>query len=101
MTTTFLATVSALAQIAHGPLSGAFYELALAFGSIALRRVSRKRGHDNLPRASQLADRRGEERVVGARRTNGRRMRFVPRNPRAVTQVHAESRPEPSAPRFL
>src|SRR5258708_7072466 len=77
MTTTFLATVSALAQIAHGPLSGAFYELALAFGSIALRRVSRKRGHDNLPRGSQLADRRGEERVVGARRTNGRRLRFA------------------------
>src|SRR6266853_6750132 len=101
MTTTFLATVSALAQIAHGPLSGAFYELALAFGSIALRRVSRKRGHDNLARGSQLADRRGEERVVGARRPNGGRLRFVRRNPREIAQVHAESRRGPSAPEFL
>src|SRR5260370_1364200 len=101
MTTTFLATVSALAQIAHGPLSGAFYELALAFGSIALRRVSRKRGHDNLPRGSQLADRRGEARVVGAGRTNGGRLRSVRRNPREIAQVHAESRRGPSAPECL
>src|SRR5258708_18474351 len=101
MTTPFLATVSALAQIAHGPLSGAFYELALAFGSIALRRVSRKRGHDNLPRGSQLADRRGEERVVGARRTNRGRLRVVRRNPRAIAQAPLEPHAGPSGPQFL
>src|SRR5467141_1369379 len=52
MTTTFLATVSALAQIAHGPLAAALHELAPAFGSSALHRVSRKSDHDDLSRAS-------------------------------------------------
>src|SRR5882672_4534115 len=92
MTTTFFATVSVLAQIAHGPLAVAFYELALAFGLSALRRASRKPDYDDLPRGSQLADCGGEPRIVGIRRTNGSRLRFVRRNPREIAQVHAESR---------
>src|SRR5882757_8608602 len=91
MTTTFLATVSALAQIAHGPLAAALYELALAFGLSALRRVSRKSDHDDLPRASQLADRRGELRIAGVRRANGGRLRLVRRDTREIAQIHAES----------
>src|SRR6266851_8007163 len=101
MTTTFLATVSALAQIAHGPLAGALYELALAFGLSALRRISRKPDHDDLPRGSQLADRRGEPRIVRVRRTNGGRLRLVRRNPSEIAQVHAESRRGPSASECL
>src|SRR6266581_638285 len=101
MTTTFLATVSALAQIAHGPLSVALYELALAFGLSALRRVSRKPDHDDRPCASQLADSRGEERIAGVRRMNGGRLRLVRRNPREIAQVHAESRRGPSASECL
>src|SRR5882762_11661794 len=97
MTTTFLATVSALVQFAHGPLAVALYELALAFGLRALRRVSRKPDHDDLPRGSQLADRRGEPRIGGVRRANGGRLRLVRRNPREIAQVHAESRRGPGA----
>src|SRR5258708_7151500 len=93
MTTTFLATVSALARIAHGPLAAALYELA--FGLSALRRVPRKRYDDDLARGSQLADRRGEARIGGVRRTNGGRLRLVRRNPREIAQVHAESRRGP------
>src|SRR6267378_4946270 len=100
MTTTFLATVSTLAQIAHGPLAVALDELALAFES-ALRRISRKPYHDDLPGGSQLADRRGEPQVVRVRRTNGGRLRLVRRNPREIAQVHAESRRGPSASECL
>src|ERR1700704_4131549 len=57
MTTTFLATVSALAQFAHGPFAGALDELAVALGLSALRHMSGKPDHDDLPGGSQLADR--------------------------------------------
>src|SRR5258705_2604388 len=97
MTTTFLATVSALAQIAHGPLAAALYELALAFGLSALRRVPRKPYHDDLARGSQLADRRGEPRIAGVRRANGGRLRPVRRGPREIAHGHAESRRGPGA----
>src|SRR5258707_2474094 len=92
ITTTFLAIVSALAQIAHGPLAAALYELALAFGLSALRRVPRKPYHDDLARGSQLADRRGEPRIAGVRRANGGRLRLLPRDPREIAHCHAESR---------
>src|SRR2546427_8837442 len=68
MTTTFLATASALAQFAHGPLAGALDERAVAVGLNAL--VSRKPDHDDLPGGSQLADRSGEPRIIRIRRTN-------------------------------
>src|SRR3989454_2667633 len=57
MTTTFLATVSALAQFAHGPLAAALDELSVARGLSAFRGASRKPDHDDLPGGSQLADR--------------------------------------------
>src|SRR5712692_7034098 len=60
MTTTFLATVSALAQLAHGPLAGALHELAVAIGLRARRRVPRELDRDDLPAGSQLPDRGGE-----------------------------------------
>src|SRR5258706_12091377 len=101
MTTTFLATVSALAQIAHGPLAAALHELAPAFGSSALRRVSRKPDHDDFARGSQLADRRGEPRIGGVRRANGGRSRLVRRDPREIAQIHAESRRGPGASQRL
>src|SRR3989442_1143345 len=63
MTTTFLATVSALAQFAHGPLAAALNELPVAVGLNAFHGVSWKPDHDDLPGGSQLADRRGEPRV--------------------------------------
>src|SRR5260221_12877831 len=97
MTTTFLAIVSALARIAHGPLAAALHELALAFGLSALRRVPRKPYHDDLARGSQLADRRGEARIAGVRRANCGRPRLVRRDPREIAQVHAESRRRPGA----
>src|SRR5437773_10866872 len=49
MTTTFLATVSALAQFAHRPLAGALDELSVAVGLSALGGVSRKPDHYHLP----------------------------------------------------
>src|SRR5258706_4450497 len=101
MTTTFLATVSALAQIAHGPLAAALYELALAFGLSALRRVSRKSDHDDLPRASQPADRRGEPRIGVVRRANGSRLRPVRRDPREIAPIHAQSPRGPGASQRL
>src|SRR5882762_6991816 len=87
MTTTFLATVSALAQFAHGPLAGALDELAVAFGLNSLGGVSRKPDHDDLPGSSQLADRGGERRVVRVRRTDGGRSGLVRRSAREIAQV--------------
>src|SRR5437879_6033876 len=101
MTTTFLATVSVLAQVAHGPLAGAFDERAIAVGLSAFRGVPRKPDHDDLPGGSQLADRGGEPRVVRVRRTNGGRFRLVRRSAREIAQVHAESRCRPRASECL
>src|SRR5438876_2720884 len=60
MTTTFLATVSALAQLAYQPLAAALHELAVAIGLGARGRVPGKLDRDGLPGGSQLADRGGE-----------------------------------------
>src|SRR6266705_2291294 len=89
MTTTFLATVSALAQFAHGPLAGALDERSVAVGLNAL------------PGGSQLADRGGEPRIVRVRRTNCGRFRLVRRSAREIAQVHAESRCRARAPECL
>src|SRR2546425_9416150 len=99
MTTTFLATASALAQFAHGPLAGALDERAVAVGLNAL--VSRKPDHDDLPGGSQLADRSGEPRIIRIRRTNGGRFRLVRRSAREIAQVHAESGCRPRASECL
>src|SRR6266705_4992668 len=101
MTTTFLATVSALAQFAHGPLAGALDERSVAVGLNALGGVSRKSDHDDLPGGSQLADRGGEPRIVRVRRTNCGRFRLVRRSAREIAQVHAESRCRARAPECL
>src|SRR5882672_9494733 len=91
MTTTFLATVSALAQFAHGPLAAALDELPVAVGLNAFRGVSRKPDHDDLPAGSQLADRGGEPSVVRERGSNRGRFRLVRRSAREIAQIHAES----------
>src|SRR2546421_9313091 len=101
MTTTFLATVSALAQFAHGPLAAALDELAVAVGLNAFRSVSRKPDHDDLSGGSQLADRGGEPRVVRVRRSNRRRFRLVRRSAREIAQIHAESGCRARAPECL
>src|SRR6267143_2201991 len=101
MTTTFLATVSALAQVAHGPLAGALDERAVAVGLNPLGGVSRKPDHGDLPGGSQLADRGGEPRIIRIRRTNGGRFRLVRRSARKIAQVHAESRCRPRASECL
>src|SRR5882762_3181877 len=101
MTTTFLATVSALARFAHGPLSGALHERPVAIGLNAFRDASRKPDHDDLPGGSQLADRRGEPRVVRVRRPNGGRFHLVRRSAREIAQVHAESGCRARAPECL
>src|SRR5438046_1450457 len=101
MTTTFLATVSALAQFAHRPLAGALDELSVAVGLSALGGVSRKPDHYHLPGGSQLADRGGELRIVRVRCSNGGRFRLVRRSAREIAQVHAESRRGPSAAECL
>src|SRR5260370_10174289 len=97
MTTTFLATVSALAQFAHGPLAGALDELAVAVGLSALRHVSRKPDHDDLAGGSQLADRGGEPRIVRVRCTNGGRSRPVRRSAGRIAPGHTESPRGPGA----
>src|SRR5438046_4669392 len=89
MTTTFLATVSALAQVAHGPLAGALDELSVAVGLNALGGVSRKPDHYHLPGGSQLADRGGELRIVRVRRPHGVRFRLAPRSAREISRVPA------------
>src|SRR5260221_3464579 len=91
MTTTFLATASALAQFAHGPLAVALDELPVAVGLNALRGVSRKPDHDDLPGGSQLTDRGGEPSVVRERGPNRGRFRLVRRSAREIAPVHAES----------
>src|SRR2546423_8554003 len=91
MTTTFLATVSALAQFAHGPLAAALDELPVAVGLDAFRGMSRKPDHDDLSGGSQLADRGGEPRVVRVRRSNRRRVRLVRGSTPEIAQIHAES----------
>src|SRR6266850_2489663 len=96
MTTTFLATASALAQFAHGPLAGALDELAVAGGLSALG-VPRQRDHDDLPGGSQLTDRGGEPRIVRIRRSHGRRTGHVRSGTRKIAQIHAESRRRASA----
>src|SRR5258708_23133045 len=101
MTTRFFATVSALAQLAHGPLAGALDELAIEVGLGALRRVSRKPDHDDLPGGWQLADHGGQPRIVRVRRKDGARCRLVRRGAREIAQVHAESRRGPSASECL
>src|SRR6266699_3320529 len=60
MTTTFLATASALAQLAYQPLAAALHELAVAVGPGARGRVPGELDRDDLPAGSQLADRGGE-----------------------------------------
>src|SRR5712691_622484 len=60
MTTTFFATVSALAQLAHQPLAAAFHKLAVAIGLGVHRRVPRELDRDDLPAGAQLPDRRGQ-----------------------------------------
>src|SRR2546421_12362756 len=101
MTTTFLATVSALAQFAHSPLAGALDELSVAVGLNALGGVSGKPDHHDLPGGSQLADRGGEPLVVRVRRSNGGRLRLVRRSAREIAQIHAESRRRASAAECL
>src|SRR5882762_8341267 len=101
MTTTFLATVSALAQFAHGPLSGALHERPVAIGLNALGGVSRKPDHDDLPGGSQLADRGDEPCIVRVRCSNGVRLRLVRRSAREIAQIHAESRCRARAPECL
>src|SRR5213594_4312891 len=101
MTTTFLATVSALAQFAHGPLAAALDELSVAVGLDAFRGVSRKPDHDDLPGGSQLADRGGEPRIVRIRRPNGGRFHLVRRSAREIAQIHAESGCRPGASECL
>src|SRR6266571_1829680 len=64
MTTTFLATVSALAQFAYEPLAAALHELAVAIGLGARGRVPRELDRDDLPAGSQLADRGGKPGVA-------------------------------------
>src|SRR5438045_9218645 len=49
MTTTFLATVSTLAQFVHGPFAAALEELAVAVGLDALRGLGREPGRCALP----------------------------------------------------
>src|SRR5207245_4686069 len=71
MITTFLATVSVLAQFAYRPLAAPLDELSVAVGLSAFGGASRKPDHDDLPGGSQLADRRGEPRIVRIRRPNG------------------------------
>src|SRR5438094_3569441 len=101
MTTTFLATVSALAQFAHGPLAAALDELSVAVGLDAFHGVSWKPDHDDLPGGSQLADRRGEPRVVRVRRPNRRGFRLVRGSAREIAQIHAESGCRARAPECL
>src|SRR6266566_3079925 len=57
MTTTFLATASALAQLAYQPLAAALHELAVAVGPGARGRVPGELDRDDLPAGSQLAAR--------------------------------------------
>src|SRR5438105_8324969 len=101
MTTTYLATVLALAQFAHGPLAAALDQLSVAVGLSACRGASRKPDHDDLPGGSQLADRGGEPRVVRVRRPNGGRFHLLRRSAREIAQVHAESRCRAGAPECL
>src|SRR5712691_12618082 len=101
MTTTFLATVSALAQLAHGPLAGALDERAVAVGLNAFRGAPRKPDHDDLSGGSQLADRSGEPLVVRVRRSNGGRFRLARRSAREIAQIHAESGCRARAPECL
>src|SRR5437867_1705583 len=78
MTTTFLATVSALAELAYEPLAAALHELAVAIGLGARGRVPGELDRDGLPAGSQLADRGGEPGIARIRRADGgpsRRMR--------------------------
>src|SRR5260221_12472110 len=91
MTTTFLATVSALAQFAHGPLAAALDELPVAVGLNAFRGVSRKPDHDDLPAGSQPADRGGEPTVARARGSNPGRCPPAPRSGREIAPRPAQS----------
>src|SRR5260221_4195507 len=100
MTTTFLATVSALAQFSHGPLAGALDERSVAVG-LNLGGVSRKPDYDDLAGGSQLADRVREPRIVRVRCTNGDRFRLVRRSACEISQIHAESRCRARTPECL
>src|SRR5712691_6806694 len=60
MITRFFATVSALAQLAHGPLAGALDELAIEVGLRADRRVSWQPDDGDHPCDSPATDNRGE-----------------------------------------
>src|SRR6266581_1121009 len=67
MTTTFLATVSALAQFAYQPLAAALHQLAVAIGLGARGRVPGELDRDDLPAGWRLllphAERRARDRA--------------------------------------
>src|SRR6185436_8750503 len=89
---TFLATVSGLAQFAHGPLAGALYELAFALGMSPPGSVSRKRDHDNFAGGPQLPDRCGKPGIARVGRADGPIRRILPHGGTGeVAKVHAES----------